>query len=98
MDSPNNSGANKLHGESSILWKPVLLVLDRNWFLSVVTGLDDEVLGRVAEQLGNKFFRAGLLLGILPHDLDTIQVCVLYVIHSSGLDYLDCPFECSYSS
>ena len=54
-------------------------VLDRNWFLSVVTGLDDEVLGRVAEQLGNKFFRAGLLLGIPPHDLDTIQVCVLFI-------------------
>ena len=61
----------------------------------MVTGLDDEVLGRVAEQLGNKFFRAGLLLGIPPHDLDTIQVCVLfiYVIHSSSLNCLDGLFE-----
>lgn len=45
----------------------------------MVTELDDEVLGRVAEQLGNKFFRAGLLLGIPPHDLDSIQVCVLFI-------------------
>ena len=45
----------------------------------MVTELDDEVLGRVAEQLGNKFFRAGLLLGIPPYDLDSIQVGVLFI-------------------
>ena len=43
----------------------------------MVVGLDDELLGEVARQLGNKFFRAGLLLGIQPHEMDSIQVCIL---------------------
>lgn len=38
-----------------------------------MSALDGETLATVAGQLGARFFRAGLMLGIPPHELDSIQ-------------------------
>lgn len=40
----------------------------------MAAALTDEELGEVANEMGNQFFRAGLLLGLKPHELDRLGV------------------------
>ena len=41
------------------------------------TAVSEELLATVAQQVGNKFFRLGLMLAVQPHELDRIQVSYL---------------------
>lgn len=38
----------------------------------MAAALSDEELGEVANEMGNQYFRAGLLLGLQPHKLDSL--------------------------
>ena len=39
-----------------------------------IKGLSEDMLAEVAKHLGDKFYEAGLLLGVRPYELDAIEV------------------------
>ena len=43
-----------------------------------VVDVPEELLSSVADKLSGKFFRAGVLLNIQPHELDRIEVHCLF--------------------